>query len=91
MRFNWSYRAEFRTGAIDANGLADYRTDELLLDMSAEVRLSKRLAAYFSVRNLTNEPGAEIDRHGPSTPVYARIRSLYHTGAFMTVGLKGEF
>ena len=91
VRFNWSYRAEFRTGAIDANGLADYRTDELLLDMSAEVRLSKRLAAYFSVRNLTNEPGAEIDRHGPSTPGYARIRSLYHTGAFMTVGLKGEF
>jgi hypothetical protein len=55
------------------------------------VRLWKRLTAYFSVRNLTNEPGAEIDRHGPSTPGYARIRSLYHTGAFMTVGVKGEF
>jgi TonB-dependent receptor len=91
VRFNWSYRAEFRTGAIDANGLADYRTDELLVDTSAEVRLWKRLTAYFSVRNLTNEPGAEIDRHGPSTPGYARIRSLYHTGAFMTVGVKGEF
>jgi len=42
VRFNWSYRGEFRTGAIGANSLAEYRSKEVLLDMSAEARLTKR-------------------------------------------------
>ncbi|MBI4624876.1 MAG: TonB-dependent receptor [Verrucomicrobia bacterium] len=90
VRFNWNHRAEFRTGAIDANGLADYRAKETLVDMSAEVRLWKRLGAYFSARNLFDHNN-EIDRHGPNTPGYARIRQIYHTGVFMTMGVKGEF
>lgn len=90
LRFNWSWRGEYRTGAFDAAGFADYRAEDLLLDMNAEVRVTKRIAAYFSARNLTNEPN-QLDRHGAATPEYARIRSYQNTGVFMTFGIKGEF
>jgi TonB-dependent receptor len=90
LRFNWSWRGEYRTGGFDANGNADHRAETTLLDMNAEVRLTKRFAAYFSARNLLNEP-FELDRHGPTTPDYARIRSFQNTGVFMTFGVKGEF
>lgn len=90
LRFNWSWRGEYRTGGFDANGNADHRAETTLLDMNAEVRLTKRFAAYFSARNLFNEP-FELDRHGPTTPDYARIRSFQNTGVFMTFGVKGEF
>jgi len=58
--------------------------------MNAEFRVTKRFSAYFSARNLTNEP-YQLDRHGPNTPDYARIRSFQNTGVFMTFGVKGEF
>lgn len=90
VRFNWSWRDEFRTGGFDANGNADHRAETLMLDMNAEARITKRTAIYFSARNLTNEP-YELDRHGPNTPEYARIRSFQNTGVFMTFGVKGEF
>jgi hypothetical protein len=61
-----------------------------LLDMSAEARLTRRISLYFSARNLLNEP-FQLDRHGPTTPEYARIRSFQNTGAFMTMGVKGIF
>ncbi len=90
VRFNWGWRGEFRTGAYDAAGTADYRAESMLLDMNAEARLTKRVGVYFSARNLLNEP-FELDRHGPGTPGYARIRSYQNTGVFMTFGIKGEF
>ncbi|MES2696676.1 MAG: TonB-dependent receptor, partial [Verrucomicrobiota bacterium] len=90
VRFNWNYRAEFRTGAIDASGIADYRAEETLLDMNVEARLTKRVGIYFSARNLLNQPN-QLDRHGSTTPEYARIRSFQNTGVFMTMGVKGEF
>jgi hypothetical protein len=52
--------------------------------------LTKRVGIYFSARNVFNEPN-ELDRHGPTTPEYARIRSFQNTGVFMTFGVKGEF
>lgn len=90
LRLNWSWRDGFRTGSLDANGIADYRAKSTLLDVNAEARITKRTALYFSARNLTNEPYL-LDRHGPSTPEYARIRSFQNTGVFMTLGVKGEF
>lgn len=90
VRFNWNYRAEYRTGAIDANRLADHRAEETLLDMNAEARLTRRFTVYFSARNLLNEPN-RIARFRDETPEYARIRSFQNTGVFMTMGVKGDF
>lgn len=90
VRLNWGHRAEFRTGAIDANGLADYRVKETLLDLNTEVRFTQRLGVYFSARNLLDAPN-QIGRYRADSPRYARIRSFQHTGVFMTMGVKGEF
>ena len=90
LRLNWGHRAEFRTGALDANGLADHRIGETLLDLNAEARVTRRTAVYFSARNLLDSPN-RIGRFRADTPGYARIRSYQHTGVFMTFGVKGEF
>ena len=90
MRLNWGWRGEYRTGGFDAAGNADHRAEGLLTDMNVEARLTKRVGIYFSARNVFNEPN-ELDRHGPTTPEYARIRSFQNTGVFMTFGVKGEF
>ena len=90
VRLNWGWRGEYRTGGFDAAGNADHRAEALLTDMNVEARLTKRVGIYFSARNVFNEPN-ELDRHGPTTPEYARIRSFQNTGVFMTFGVKGEF
>ncbi len=91
---NWNFRGKQRgsliTGANVPSGTYIYQAARLLLDVSAEYRLRKGVALYATVRNLTNEVQNE-QRYNADTPYYARNYGTTDTGAFFTLGVKGEF
>ena len=71
------------------SGTYSYQASRLLLDVSAEYRLHKRIAIFATARNLTNEVQNE-QRYNADTPYYARNYGVTDTGAFFTLGVKGE-
>jgi TonB-dependent receptor len=94
LNLNWNFRGKQRgaliTGANVPSGTYIYQASRLLLDLSAEYRLRKGIALYATARNLTNEAQNE-QRYSAGTPYYARNFGTTDTGAFFTVGVKGEF
>ncbi len=59
-------------------------------DVSAEYRLTRKLAVYMSGRNV-NEAIDDNVRYGPSTPRDRIIQNRVHYGPTWYVGLKGTF
>lgn len=94
VNLNWNFRGKQRgaliTGTNVPPGTYSYQAARLLLDVSAEYRLHKWIAFYATARNLTNEVQNE-QRYAAGTPYYARNYGVTDTGAFFTLGVKGEF
>lgn len=88
----WNYRGEQKAVSFPDVGPDGFRYPQprKQLDVSLDVRLSKRISLYANIRNLTNEVQKE-DAYGSETPDYAR--EFYHGkfGRPFTLGIKGTF
>ena len=93
-KLNWDYTGPRRqTAVVGANvpaGTYTYLKSRLQIDVSVEWRFSRRLAAYATVRNLTNMSNV-TESYAPNTPADARTRQIDLCGAASTFGLKGTF
>lgn len=91
---NWNYRGRERramiTGTNIPSGTYEYVASRLMLDLSLEARLHKRVSLYLTGRNLTNV-STDRERYAVDTPYYARRFQVGESGAFYSIGLKGEF
>jgi TonB-dependent receptor len=94
VRFNWTYQGRRRvaqiTGASVGPGTFTYGSPRSLLDLNAEYRLTRNLALFGNLRNLTDEP-EDFERWGPQTPAYARFRQSDRYGALWIFGIRGNF
>jgi len=82
-------RASF-TGAGVESGTYTWLAPLKTVNVSSEVRLSRHLAVYMTVRNLFNNP-EDIQQYGPSTPDYAKLRQRTDFRPLISVGLRGTF
>ena len=92
---NWNYTGRRRNGPVAAGRGIDPATynwsaKRLVVDVNAEYRLTRLLAAFTSLSNLQDDP---IDDKiaGPLTPAYARFRQRQQYGSLWTFGLRGTF
>jgi TonB-dependent receptor len=94
VRLNWTYQGRRRvaqiTGASVGPGTFTYGSPRSLLDLNAEYRLTRHLALFGNLRNLTDEP-EDFERWGPQTPSYARFRQSDRYGALWIFGVRGNF
>ena len=88
----WNYRGEQKAVSYPDLGPDAFRYPQprMQLDLSLDVRLSRRVSLYANVRNATDEIQNEF-AYGPQTPRHAR--EFYHGrfGRPFTLGLKGTF
>ena len=91
---NWNYRGRERraliTGVNVPPGTYEYVASRLMLDLSLEVRLHKRVSVFLTGRNLTNI-STDRERYSVGSPYYSRRFQTGEAGAFYSLGLKGEF
>lgn len=78
------------TGAGTETGTYNYRAPATFVDGNVEFRATKNIAIYGTVRNLLDEYRPD-ERYGPSTPAYARLRTLGDTRAQFSFGVRGTF
>ena len=94
LRANWNYRGLSRNGVVTGRsiepGTYSYMSKVLNLEVSGEYWLRKRLAVFFTSRNLLAAPD-DTKIYGPSTPLVARFRERNEIAAMWTVGMKGTF
>jgi iron complex outermembrane receptor protein len=94
VKLTWNYRGRQRLGQITGTGVGpgvySYNPEYLTLNVNAEWRFTRRLAAFTVIRNIANKP-LIAEAYGPATPVYARVSNYQNLGSQISVGLKGEF
>ncbi len=94
LRANWNYRGRDRNNVITGRGIEPgtfvWENKRLYLDLSGEYALSRKLALFVNLRNVT-DAGDQRERSGPSTPEHARLQLREFWGSFWTFGLKGTF
>ena len=94
VKLTWNLRGTQRlasvTGAGVPPGTYTYMPEYLTLNVNAEYRFSRRVAAYAVIRNIENKP-LITEIYGPGTPRYARISNYQNLGSQISVGIKGEF
>jgi iron complex outermembrane receptor protein len=94
LKLNWNYRGRQRLGAVTGvnvpAGSYQFRSPRLSLDVSAELRVTKGIAVFANLRNLTDAPWA-TEVYGPATPAYARGTGWNRFGAQGIFGVKGSF
>lgn len=94
LKLNWNYRGRQRLGAVTGvnvpAGTYQFRSPRLALDFSAEVRVTKRIALFANLRNLTDAPWV-TEVYGPATPAYARGTGWDLFGPQGIFGVKGSF
>ncbi|MES2692556.1 MAG: TonB-dependent receptor, partial [Verrucomicrobiota bacterium] len=78
------------TGVGVEEGTYEYMAPRLSVDLSAEYRFTRWLSAYTTVRNVFNTP-EDLERYGPSTPGYAKLRQRTDFRPLWTAGIKGTF
>ncbi|MDR2675011.1 MAG: TonB-dependent receptor, partial [Opitutaceae bacterium] len=83
-------RGEEHTGRFVEPGTYEYYHAAANIDASLEYRFTRRVALQCTVKNLLNQLRA-TERHGPSTPAYARLRTLADSRPQFTLGLKTTF
>jgi TonB-dependent receptor len=88
----WNWRGLQRNGAFAALGpdSFNYLGGRTHLDFNADYQLRRRLAVFFSIRNVFNVPN-EAMRYGSLTPAYARRFMVSEFGAQITAGVKGSY
>jgi hypothetical protein len=95
LRMNWNYSGRARQGIVAAGrsiepGTYTWGSKRLIVDISGEYLLFKRLGAFINLSNFGDEP-IDLEIAGPSTPSHAQFRSRTNYGAQWTVGLKSTF
>jgi iron complex outermembrane receptor protein len=94
VKLTWNQRGTQRLASVTGNGVPPgtytYMPAYLTLNVNAEYRFSRRLAAYAVIRNIENKP-LITEIYGPGTPRYARISNYQNLGSQISVGIKGEF
>ncbi|MBI4623576.1 MAG: carboxypeptidase regulatory-like domain-containing protein [Verrucomicrobia bacterium] len=94
-RVNWNYRGRQLKGPVAAGrgiepDTKTWGTARLYVDASGEYYLSRKIAVYLAVRNLTDaiENTEILNRR---TPANARLQFRENFGALWTLGIKGTF
>lgn len=94
IKLTWNQRGRQRAGQLTGAGVPPgsyvYLPEYLTLNVNAEYRFTRRLAAFTVIRNIANKPLIE-ERYGSVTPGYARVSNYQNLGSQISVGLKGEF
>ena len=94
VKLNWNYRGRQRLGSVTGvnvpAGSYQFKSPRLSLDLNAEVRVTKHIAVFANLRNLTDAPWV-TEVYGPSTPAYARSTGWDLFGAQGIFGVKGSF
>lgn len=94
LKLTWNYRGRQRLEQITGTGVPPgtytYNPQYLTLNVNAEYRFSRRLAAFTVIRNIENRPLIQ-ERYGSVTPEYAHISNYQNLGSQISLGLKGEF
>jgi len=93
-KLNWNLTGRRRNaplvGANVPPGVFSYTAERVQLDVNLEWRVHRRLAVYFTARNLANTP-LKTEFYNAETPEYARLRQIDRFGAAYTFGVKGTF
>jgi TonB-dependent receptor len=94
-RINWNYRGRQQQGLVAAStsvGAETYNwtASRYSYDILGEYNISKRLAAFATLRNVNDAP-LRREIAGPNTPAHARLNQLVEYGSLWTFGLKGTF
>ncbi len=94
LKLTWNYRGRQRLGQVTGTGVApgtySYNPEYLTLNVNAEWRFTRRLAAFTVIRNIANEP-LIAETYGVGTPTYARNSNYQNLGSQISLGIKGEF
>ncbi len=88
----WSYRGEQKLTAYTKAGAdgSRYAEPRLQTDFNISYRLTKRISAYFNMRNL-NSPVQKQTAHGSATPAHAYPYYYGTFGRVFTAGVRGSF
>ncbi|MBI5692628.1 MAG: carboxypeptidase regulatory-like domain-containing protein [Verrucomicrobia bacterium] len=96
LRLNWNYRGVRRGSAIAASprsiepGTFNWISKRLYIDLSGEVKISRRFFLFGSMRNL-GDATEDTERRGPNTPPHAQFLSREDFGSLWTFGIRGAF
>jgi iron complex outermembrane receptor protein len=94
LRANWNVRGRTRAGQITgANvdpGTYNYAHPRRNLDFNAEYRLTRRVALFANIRNVSSIAWRN-EAYGPATPAYARGTRWVEYGPSALLGVKGSF
>ncbi|MBL9200568.1 MAG: TonB-dependent receptor [Opitutaceae bacterium] len=78
------------TGAGVEPGTYEYMAPLTTVNITTEYRFARAYAAYATVRNLFNAP-ENLERYGPNTPGYAKLRQRTDFRPLWSVGVKATF
>ncbi|MBL9209312.1 MAG: TonB-dependent receptor [Opitutaceae bacterium] len=95
LRAKWNYTSRARRGLVAAgrgieSSTYNWRSERLLLDVSGDYALTRRVTLFFNLSNLNDDPVIN-EIAGPSTPALARNQQYSLWGSLWTFGLKGSF
>jgi TonB-dependent receptor len=94
VKASWNYRSPARLGQISGRGIDpgtfEWRSKKILTDIYADYSLSRRIAAFMSLRNVGSAP-EDVKRFGPNTPAIARFRQRQDYGSAWIFGVRGTF
>ncbi len=95
LRVRWNYMGRQRRALVAAGRSLEASTynwgnKRLLVDVSGEYNLSRRLTAFASLTNVGDAP-VDLEISGPNTPAVAQFRQRTQYGSLWTIGLKGSF
>ncbi|MBL9202867.1 MAG: TonB-dependent receptor [Opitutaceae bacterium] len=94
LRVNWNYRGKQRANAVTGNGIEggvfNWWAKRLYIDVSGELRLTRRLALFANLRNVGNAT-EDLKIFGPNTPAYATFRQREDFASLWTMGVKAQF
>ena len=95
VRMNWNYAGRARQGPVAAGrsieaGTYTWGSKRLIVDLSAEYRLYKRIGMFMNLSNIGDAP-IDLEIAGPSTPAAAQFRQRSSFAAQWTFGMKGTF
>jgi TonB-dependent receptor len=94
VKLNWNYRGIQRLGAVTGAGIPEgtytYNAPFLTLNVNAEYRITRRLGAYVTIRNIGNT-GQVVEIYSKETPKHARVDNYQNLGSQISLGIKGEF
>jgi len=95
VKLNWNGNDDIRVNRIAPSAAFPedtyfWVTHRTTMDASFELRLNRKFSIFGTARNLTNRRVTR-DRYAPETPEYAYNNRYLKVGAFVSLGVKGEF